>query len=53
MTDDWSVGVGDDYTSGEYKIEDHGCQGSRGDKMSELLRMSDLSSPWRFEEVGS
>ena len=47
------TGVGDDYTSGEYNIEDHGCRGSGGDKMSELLRVSELSSPRRFEEAGS
>ena len=47
------TGVGDDYTSGEYNIEDHGCRGSRGDKTSELLRTSDLSSPRRFKEAGS
>ena len=49
----WVTGVGDDYTSDEYNIRDHGCRGSRGDKMSELLRTSDLSNLWRFEEVGS
>ena len=31
------TGVGDDYTSGEYIIKDHGCQGSRGGKTSKLL----------------
>ena len=46
------TGVKDDYTSGEYIIGDHGCRGSRGGKMSELLQTSDLSSPRRFEEVG-
>ena len=47
------IGVGDDYTSGEYNIRDHGCRGSGGDKTSELLWASELSSPWRFEEAGS
>src|ERR1700736_3009264 len=47
------TGVRDDYTSGEYNIRDHGCRGSGGDKMLELLRTSDLSNPWRFEEAGS
>ena len=47
------TGVGDEYTSGEYNIRDHGCRGSGGDKTSELLWASELSSPWRFEEAGS
>ena len=47
------TGVGDDYTSGEHNIRDHGCQGSGGDKTSELLWTSDLSNPQRFEGAGS
>ena len=47
------TGVGDEYTSDEYIIGIHGCRGSRGDKTSELLQTLDLSSPRRFEEVGS
>ena len=43
------TGVGDDYTSGECIIRDHGCRGSGGDKTSELLQLLDLSSPRRFE----
>ena len=46
------IGVGDDYTSGEYNIGDHGCRGSGGDKTLELLRVSDLSNPRRFKEAG-
>ena len=46
------TGVRDDYTSGEYNIRDHECRGSGGGKTSELLRMSDLSNPRRFEEAG-
>ena len=47
------TGVGDEYTNVEYNIGNHGCRGSGGDKTSELLRTSDLSSPRRFEEAGS
>ena len=45
--------VGDEYTNVECNIGNHGCRGSGGDKTSELLRVSDLSSPWRFKEAGS
>ena len=41
------TGVGDEYTHVEYIIENQGCQGSGGDKTSEL------SSPRKFEEAGS
>lgn len=44
---------GDEYTRGEYIIGNHGCRGSRGGKTLELLQTSDLSSPRRFEEMGS
>jgi hypothetical protein len=47
------TGVGDEYTSDEYIIGNHGCRGSGGDKTSELLRTSYLSSPRRFKETGS
>ena len=47
------TGVGDEYTHVEYIIENQGCRCSRGDKTSELLQMSELSSPRRFEEAGS
>ena len=44
--------VGDEYTHVEYIIGNQGCRGSGGDKTSELLWTSDLSSPRRFEETG-
>src|SRR3984885_7870774 len=47
------TGVRDEYTYVEYIIENQGCRCSGGDKTSELLQMSELSSPWRFEEAGS
>ena len=47
------TGVGDDYTSDEYNTGDHGCRGSRGDKMSELLWTSGMSSPQRVKKGGS
>ena len=44
--------VGDEYTHVEYIIKNQGCQCAGGDKTSELLQTSELSSPRRFEEVG-
>src|ERR1700733_650940 len=44
--------VRDEYTHVEYLIGNQGCRGSGGDKTSDLLQMSDLSNPRRFEDAG-